>query len=256
VIYPLHNLRVLNTRPLAQAKELSCAINNTGGIAVECPALKIEATNQQWLSSLPNLEKAEYAIFISANAVEYFFTALKQQRLYWPATVKVVAIGQGTASSLRKHGISAHLIPSQADSEHLLALAELQMVRKKTILLLKGEGGRPLIADILTSRGATVWSFDVYKRTKPEIDQQYLYSLWRDDAVDIILFTSQQAMRNIFALFDEGAHAWLCSKPCLVISDRLAKSAALLGMRTILVSSPETILTMLYQFNQGLIHGQ
>lgn len=256
MIYSLHNLRVLNTRPLGQEKELSRAIIDAGGIAIECPALKIEATNQQWLSSLPDLVKAEYAIFISANAVEHCFTALEQQKIGWPETVKVIAVGQGTASALRKYGISVYLIPSHANSEHLLALAELQTVCKKNILLFKGEGGRPLIRETLKSRGAKIYSVNVYKRVKPELNQQHLYSLWHNDAVDIILFTSQQAMHNIFALFGEGAHAWLCNKPCLVISDRLAKSASLLGIRTILVSSPETILSTLHQYNQGLIHGQ
>ncbi|STX40883.1 uroporphyrinogen III methylase [Legionella donaldsonii] len=254
--YSLHNLHVLNTRPLGQAKELSRAIIDAGGIAIECPALKIEANNQQWLSSLPNLAATEYAIFISANAVEHCFTTLEQQKIAWPATVKLIAVGQGTASALKKYGFPIHLIPSHADSEHLLALAELQTVNKKKILLFKGEGGRPLIAETLKSRGADVYSFDVYKRVKPEINQQHLYSLWHNDVVDIILFTSQQAMHNIFALFGEGAHAWLCSKPCLVISERLAKSASLLGIKTILISSPETILKTLHQYNQGLIHGQ
>ncbi|WP_269570446.1 uroporphyrinogen-III synthase [Legionella tunisiensis] len=127
----MHNLRVLNTRPLEQAKELSRAITDAGGIAIECPALKIEANNQLWLSSLPNLVAAEYAIFISANAVEYCFTALEQQKITWPATVKLIAVGQGTASALKKYVFSTPLIPPQADSEHLLALAELQTVYKK-----------------------------------------------------------------------------------------------------------------------------
>ncbi len=90
----------------------------------------------------------------------------------------------------------------------------------------------------------------------PKLNSGQLYSLWHNKAVDIILFTSQQAMHNIFTLFGEDAHAWLCSVPCLVISERLKNEAALLGIQTIIVSTPETILTTLYEFNQGLIDGR
>lgn len=254
MIASLHKLRVLNTRPYEQAKDLSLAINKAGGIAIECPALVIEASDTPWLSSFSaSASSADYAIFISANAVNYCFTHLAQQKLSWPATLQVIAIGEGTAAALANYDISVHLMPLKADSEHLLALTELQQINTKTILLFKGEEGRTLIADTLQDRGAILVIFSVYKRVIPKTEPQYLHSLWRDDAVDIILFTSQQAMHNLFTLFGEQARTWLCSKPCLVLSNRLAKLASLLGMQTILVSSPAMILETLQQFKQGLI---
>ena len=63
-------------------------------------------------------------------------------------------------------------------------------------------------------------------------------------------------MNNLFLLFGEDKHAWLRSIPCIVISERLAKEAILLGMQSIVISSPETLLNKLHEFNQGLIHGQ
>ncbi len=245
---------MLNTRPLPQGEHLNQAINTAGGIAIACPALTIVPTDETWLSALPDLQQVTQAIFISANAVDYCFIPLAQRA--WPTTIQVIAIGRATAEALTNHGIQVNLIPAHADSEHLLKLKELQEVNSKMILLFKGEGGRPLIAETLLARGAKLFIFDVYKRLMPKPNSGQLYSLWHNKAVDIILFTSQQAMHNIFALFGEDAHAWLCSVPCLVISERLAKEAALLGMQTIIISTPETILTTLYQFNQGLIDGR
>jgi uroporphyrinogen-III synthase len=57
-------------------------------------------------------------------------------------------------------------------------------------------------------------------------------------------------------LFGEDAQTWLRHKPCLVISERLAKEASLLGIQTVMIAKPEAILNTLHQFNQGLIHGQ
>ena len=252
----LRGLRVLNTRPAEQAKALSQAIEAAGGQAIECPALVISSIEKDWLSSLPELNQVEQAIFVSANAADYCLKELVKKQLPWPDSIRVIAVGQATARTLTNYGIRVDFIPEVADSEHLLALEILQTVTKKTILLFKGEEGRTLIAETLSARGAKLFIFEVYKRLKPRIDPKHLYSLWHNDAVDIILFTSQQAMQNIFLLFGKEAYDWLCSKPCLVISKRLAKEASLLGIQTIIVSTPATILETLHQFKQGLIHGQ
>ncbi|ARG96547.1 uroporphyrinogen-III synthase [Legionella micdadei] len=252
----LKGLRVLNTRPLTQGKSLSQAINAAGGIAIDCPALSIEPTDISWLKTLPDLHQVDKAIFISGNAVEYCFTALEKTQLLWPPTIQVIAVGQATAMALQQHQIEVSFVPQIANSEHLLELGVLQQIKHETILLFKGEDGRPLIADTLIARGANLLIFNVYKRLMPIANSEQIHSLWHNRAVDIILFTSQQAINNTFLLFGDDKQAWLRSIPCIVISERLAKEAALLGMQTIIISSPETILNKLHEFNQGLIDGQ
>ena len=106
------------------------------------------------------------------------------------------------------------------------------------------------ITKTLLARGANLISVNVYRSILPNTEQKFIHSLWHDDQVDIILFTSQQAMHNIFTLFGEAARVWLCSKPCLVISERLAEAAFTLGMRTIIVSRYDTILNTLEQYNK------
>ncbi|ASQ45050.1 uroporphyrinogen-III synthase [Legionella clemsonensis] len=250
--YCLQGLSVLNTRPLAQGKSLSDTIVKAGGIAIECPALAIEPIE----FSLPELNNATFAIFISANAVTYLLATLTKQKIQWPKAIKVIAVGHATAAILEQYGIKVDFIPQESTSESLLQLDCLQDVANKSLFLFKGKNGRADIAQTLISKGADLTSIDVYKRVMPEFDQQYLHSLWQENAVDIILFTSQQAMQNIFTMFGKKAHDWLCHTPCLVISNRLAKAAALLGIQQIIVSSPETVLQRLHQFNQGLVHGK
>lgn len=249
---PLAGLRVLNTRPLEQGRALTDAIIAAGGISITCPALVIEPIE----FSVPKLDDASQAIFISANAVHYLFERLKQLNLQWPQDVVVIAVGQGTATALRKYGVEANLIPLEATSESLLRLETLKSVANETLLLIKGQEGRTTIAKTLISRGANLRTVDVYKRVKPPFNLQFLHSLWHEKAVDIILFTSQQSMQNLFAMFGDAAHSWLCNTPCLVISERLATAAKLLGIKQIMVSSPSTILQTLDQFKQGLAHGE
>lgn len=244
----LHGLRVLNTRPLAQAEALSKAISNAGGVSIEFPALTIKPTTDDWLKNLPSLTQVKQAIFISANAVNFFFKKLKQQQITWPTVIQIIAIGKATAAALAAWHLPVTYVPPIADSEHLLRLDLLKKVRNQTILLVKGEEGKKEIAATLKARGAHLISLDVYRRALPSIKPQQIYSLWQDDLVDIILFTSQQAMQNLFILFGDQAKPWLCKKPCVVISARLAAAAKAFGIQTIILSRHDTILSSLQEY--------
>jgi len=251
-IYNLKGLRVLNTRPLDQAHLLSESIKNFGGAVINCPAIRIAPPSQPWLAELPDLGSISYIIFTSANAVNFSCPSLPP----FPNKIQVIAIGEATSNALKQYGINADYIPAVANSENLLSWPPLQAIAQQNILLIKGTGGRSLISDTLKRRGANLIELAVYQRLKPQINQQVVDRWWRNDAVDIILFTSHQIMQNIFMLFGEEAHSWLRGKPCVVLGERLAKEAARLGMKKIIISKPESILEALHQYNQGLIHGQ
>ncbi|STX29884.1 uroporphyrinogen III methylase [Legionella beliardensis] len=250
----LTGLRVLNTRPAEQGRLLSNAITHAGGIALACPALAIAPTKPDWFNLLPSLDSVKQAIFTSANAVTYAFNIFKHNNLLWPLHIQVTAVGKSTARQLAQYGITVTNVPTQADSEHLLALPSLQHVKQELILLFKGEGGRLLIPSVLAARGAELIELCVYQRIKPQINHEQLQAWWHNKAVDIILFTSYEAMQNIFTMFGESAHSWLRNLPCLVISQRLADAASSLGMQKIIRCSPETILDTLDQFNKGFTH--
>tara|TARA_Y100000588_G_C14208314_1_gene905598 strand:- start:480 stop:1244 length:765 start_codon:yes stop_codon:yes gene_type:complete len=248
----LNGLCVLNTRPSQQSLQLTKAIHELGGRCIELPALKIEPT-KDWLQHMPALEKAQHVIFVSPNAVHYYFQSIHQHHITWPSAIHVIAVGHGTAQALKERGLDVHAQPEIADSEHLLQLDCLQSVNQRTILLIKGEGGRSLLSQTLLKRGAALISLCVYRRVSPHYSPQYIKSLWQDDAVDIILFTSVEAMQNIFNIFGDQARVWLCGKPCIVLSERLAKHAAALGIRDIKVSRYDCILSTLdaYAFHIG-----
>ncbi|MDP3704397.1 MAG: uroporphyrinogen-III synthase [Legionellaceae bacterium] len=227
---------------------MSESIRQAGGVSIELPTLAIEPTPTTWLTQCPSLSSVQQAIFVSPNAVRYFYMELYQSKIHWPSNIQVTAIGQGTAQALKSLGITINHGPSIPDSEHVLALSSLQDIAQQTILLIKGQGGRELISTTLRSRGADLQPIMVYRRTLPEKNEEYTYSLWHDDAVDIILVTSQQAMQNLFVLFGELARTWITTKPCLVISQRLAEAASAFGIQTVIISRYEDILTTLEGF--------
>lgn len=242
----LHGLRILNTRPEEQAQALSQEITDAGGISVECPTLEIKATSTEWISKLPDLNRVDRAIFISANSVHHCFSNLLKENINWPTQIQIIAIGQASARTLQAYNIRVDEIPDFPDSEHLLTLQTLQQLNNQIVLLFKGEEGRVLIEKNLIERGAKLITLNVYKRDIPKISHQFIDSIWRNDLVDIILFTSEQSMHNLFKLFGEEARSWLQNKPCVVISKRLANAAALLGINKITVSHPNRMLNALF----------
>lgn len=244
----LNGLCILNTRPRPQSHLLSRKIEDAGGVVIELPTLEIEATNNNWIHLLPNLKTVDQAIFISANAVHYCFKQLNQRQIKWPSSVQVIAIGQGSAAALKEFGVQVNAIPEVSDSEHVLALQSLQQLGQQIVLLFKGEGGRSLIEEQLIQRGANLIILKVYQRLIPQVNHQLIQSIWRDDAVDIILLTSEESLRNLFKMFDKEAHDWLRNKKWLMISERLAKIASSMGIKNINVCNPNQVMDTLFDY--------
>ena len=101
--------------------------------------------------------------------VTYSLPALLSQR-QWPPHLLPAAIGQGTVRALAAHGVHGCIAPEQRfDSEALLALPELQAERVagQRVLILRGDGGRELLAETLSARGALVDLVSCYRRLPP-----------------------------------------------------------------------------------------
>jgi len=246
----MKNLRVLNTRPKNQAKQLTQTLRDGGCVVVECPTLEIKPTPSQWLQTLPDLRQVAMGIFVSVNAVHFFFKGLKQQGIDWPSGLHVIAIGQATADALEAHGIKVHEIPSFPDSTHVVSLPSVQQLTSMhSVLLIKGVGGRPDISNYLISQKINIIPIEVYKRELPQVNSQQLADIWRKDQVDIILLTSIESLHNLFELFGVDAKPWLISKCYLVLSERIAQAASGLGIKNIMICHPNQVVTMLLGMN-------
>ena len=245
----LRGLRVLNTRPVHQNSSLCTIIRQNGGRAVELPAIQIQPLSND--TPYP-LAAVDQVIFTSANAVAHYVTP--HLAAIWPETLQVNCIGQATALAVAKHKIIVHHIPTIENSEQLLEMAHLQAIRGQVILLIKGKGGRTLIAETLQQRTATVIPIETYQRLIPTEFQSMAYNLWRNDDIDVILFTSSEAMYNLFIIFGEQARTWLCSKPCVVFSARLVDTAKTLGIKTIIALQPHQKLEDVLHHIQGSLH--
>jgi uroporphyrinogen-III synthase len=83
---------------------------------------------------------------------------------------QVFAVGPGTARALQAHGLDSIITPDGQDSEALLALPQLADVAGKRVVIVRGVGGRALLADTLRARGAQVDFMECYRRMRPRAD--------------------------------------------------------------------------------------
>lgn len=230
---PLAGRAVLVTRPTHQAGALVQAIRAAGGEAVEFPALAIEAVPQAALAgALAEVAAADIVVFISPNAAHFGLAAIGTLA----AGAAVFAVGPGTARALAEHGVTA-TVPEGHDSEALLALPALQQVAGRRVVIVRGEGGRPLLADTLAARGAKVTYLECYRRRLPKADAQALRARWQAGGVDAVTVTSAEALENLATLLGEAGRPLLCATPLFVPHEKIAAAARRFGVAHVIATA-------------------
>ncbi|WP_158684690.1 uroporphyrinogen-III synthase [Pseudoalteromonas sp. T1lg48] len=206
---------IVVTRPQGKGQELADLLSAQGHKVTQCPVLNIEYLDSDE-QQLATLDEADIAIFVSQDAV----TGLYQQRASLPASLQCVAVGEATAEAIESHFQYRALVPEQHDSEGVLALPQLQQVDGKSVVLVKGRGGRTLIAKTLKQRGAFVNPLVVYERSAAQPSSDAWLKQWQQDKVDALVITSNSSVDAIFASQDPQLLQWLKSRHFYIVSAR------------------------------------
>jgi uroporphyrinogen-III synthase len=234
---PLQGVRIVITRPARRAVGLAQQISALGGKPVIFPATVIlpPADRSAIERSQRDLAHYDYAVFVSANAVEYGVG----DPASWPAHLVALAPGPGTAAALAAFGIGQVRIPATTmDSEGLLALPELADVKGKRIVIYRGSGGRELLGEVLSERGARVDYVECYRRDKPHGDFETMATAWRAGEIDALTLTSSEGLDNLWELFDDVSRSSIASTPTFVPHPRIAERARALGFGRVTVTAP------------------
>jgi len=229
---------ILITRPAARAVRLAALVREAGGDPVLFPTLEILSTsNKSPLlknGNKVNVIEADILVFVSPTAVEHGRAVLDA---LLPVSVKVAAVGHATARALQELGLAEVIAPSDAaDSEALAALPEMQQVKGKRILIIRGEGGRNWLADTLRARGAVVDYLECYRRVRPEVDAAPLAARILNGGIAALTITSREALDNLLAMLPADARTPVLALPMFVVHPRLAEHARALGAREIQVA--------------------
>lgn len=224
---------IVVTRPRELAPGLASLIERAGGIPFLFPAIEIRDLPAP--AALQRLEEFDLAIFVSPTAVDRVMRHVR----FWPPRVRAATVGAGTMRELEKRGITSVIAPvSGADSEALLASNGLEPVAGKRVVIFRGQGGRAFLGDALKDRGASVEYAECYRRTQPHPDPMDLLESWNGGVVNAVTVSSAEGLSNLFSMLGARGSALLRATPLFVPHERVAASAARLGVREVIVAGP------------------
>jgi uroporphyrinogen-III synthase len=252
---------ILVTRPSHQAAELIEAIEAAGGEPVLFPVLLIDALDPDTVADTRRrLPPADIVIFTSTNAVRYGLPPLLPGL---GERARVAAIGPATRRAIEDAGHRVDIRPQGGfDSEHLLAAAALQDVGKRHVWIVRGVGGRELLAETLRQRGANVHYLPVYRRLPQKhsaTEIEGLEARWAAGGIHAVIVMSGESLDKLWALLPATAREALRRTPLVTPSRRVIKTIAetLPGSPAILATGPQAadmMRALTHAFASGIRH--
>lgn len=170
------------------------------------------------------LDEFDVVIFVSPAAVRFGMQWMDRHWPQYPARIAWLAVGERTREALAAWDLAA-LSPVDERTEGLLELPPLRDSGAQRVLLVRGEGGRETLAEVLEARGMRVEHLVVYAR------RALRAALPPPDEVAAVVATSADVV-DAFVASGGGA---LAERPLLVPSQRVADHARSAGFRRVRV---------------------
>jgi len=252
-------MRLIVTRPRREAQQWVLDLSAQGFEAVALPLIHIgPADNAEALTSAwQHLSDYVAVMFVSANAVDYFFESNKHSehgnRAGPAIKTRAWATGPGTTRALLKAGVAPEwldapaLEAAQFDSEALWHRVIAQVTPGARVLIVRGQDaagvgsagpgvGREWLAERITQAGGKVDFLVSYQRSAPTFSP-FEQALAQQAATDgsVWLFSSSEALTHLVAQLPGQSFA---GAQALATHPRIAQAAKAAGFGRVLESRP------------------
>ncbi|HUO96786.1 MAG TPA: uroporphyrinogen-III synthase [Steroidobacteraceae bacterium] len=227
----LEGLGVLVTRPEPQAGPLARRLASEGARVYRLPAIELLPRDDRarQRAALGPIDRFHWIVFVSANAVRFGAALLEGRR-----DLKLAAVGPATAAALNHAGFRVALVPQGGyDSEHLLESPEFRHVQGQRVLIVRGDSGRELLADVLAARGAEIQYAEVYERRCARPVPGAVAAVeaeWARGAIDVVTATSGELLRCLYEILSPQGRALLGKSVLLVGGARIGAVARQIGI--------------------------
>lgn len=250
---------ILVIRPQRQDDQLLSMLENTGAQVTHTPVMAIEPIiespeiespeikSQQIKRQILDIDNFHKAIFVSGNAADL---AIEWIDKYWPMLpvgIEYFAVGESTAAQLKEADINALCPRGRQNSEALLQLEQLQQLENQRVIIFRGVGGREILAETLTARGARVEYCELYKRV---VDSQQL-ALAQQQKADCLVAHSGELIQAM----GEAEGTLFVDTAVVVPSERVAAIARELGYRRVISAENALPKSMLAAVSKALDTG-
>lgn len=224
--------RLLLTRPQEDCAALAQALAAAGIASASLPLLAIAAVDLAPLAlqRLQHLGQAQAIIVVSKPAARLLLDQLDRAAIVPPPSAWFT-VGEATARVLQARGLQVSFPAAGDDSEALLALPALRDAIAKPasqVVIVRGVGGRELLAERLAEQGASVDYLELYCRYLPHYPAGTLLQRVEGERLNGLVVSSGQGLEHLHQL--AGAD-WprLSRLPLFVPSPRVADQARALG---------------------------
>lgn len=223
-VLSLAGKRIAVTRAGAAGAAFAARLREFGAEPMLCPAIEIAPPDDSGLldAAIASIERYDWVVFASANAVEAFVERLtaRGKDLAALGCARIGAVGPRTAAALAEVGRAADFVARTHTGEALAA--ELPGVEGARVLLPAADIARPALADGLRARRALVDVVVAYRTllAAPE-EGARLAALIRDGALDALTFTSPSTVRGVVTMLnaaglDVAALSAAASRPAIL----------------------------------------
>ncbi len=233
---PLAGRTIVTTRARAQAEEFTRLLEQYGARVISCPTIEIvdPESYEPLDEAIANLYGYDWLIFTSANGVDYFLGRFLQQNrdVHEIDDLRVCAIGEATATSLREAQIHVDVVPEQFTAEGVFLALENYLggqpgFKTQNFLIPRAAVARDYLPRALENAGARVDVVPAYRTVRPETTELgRVGALLEGGAIDCITFTSSSTVTNFAQLFDTSDLSDLLSEVAVAcIGDITAATA-------------------------------
>lgn len=162
------NKLILVTRHETLVGSMVDVLESKGFSVCHVPTIEVRSAGNVELlkKQFTRLKKYTDIVFVSRNAAKF---GMAWARRYGgiPKRVRVLAVGEETASNLRKYDLDVLYPSSGTGSEALMMVEELQSLKGRKVLIVRAIEGREWLAETMRERGARVEYAECYGRFIP-----------------------------------------------------------------------------------------
>lgn len=234
---PLQRKRILITRANTQASELAEKLRAYGAEPVEFPTIAFAPLDDYRAldDALARLREFDWVVFTSANGVRAVADRLRALGLNRSVfeSVRVAAIGPGTARALESLGMAVAFVPTRYLGEQIAR--ELPVEAGQRALLLRADIASDTLARSLLARGVSVTDLDAYRTVMPAGGALDL------SRIDAVTFTSSSTVKNFMARLDDAARARVQALDIFCIGPVTAETARQLSLPVAAVAAEHTL---------------
>ncbi|MEC4805396.1 MAG: uroporphyrinogen-III C-methyltransferase [Jaaginema sp. PMC 1079.18] len=201
---PLTGRTVLITRSASQSPTFRRLLTSQGANILEMPALEIQPPSSWQLldDAIARLSQFDWLILTSSNGVQYFCDRLSalNKDLRALQDIKIALVGKKTAATLGKYHLKPDFIPPSFVADSLVAAFPESLLEKQILFPRVETGGRELLVQEFTEKGAIVTEVPAYQSVCPSTINPEALAAFKNRTIDVVTFASSKTVRNFYDL--------------------------------------------------------